>query len=86
MAQIAIEENLAGGEVTSQGQDFVTVNGALVIVSGDPVASHGAGDHASASMSKEEYFFTINDIPVIIHGDSATCGHTITATGFVDVG
>lgn len=89
MAQVAISGNVAGGAVTSSNQSFVTVGGVRVLVHGDPVASHGTGLHSAASMDKgpeDEFFFTIGGRAVIVSGDAATCGHTITGTGFVDVG
>lgn len=80
--------------VVSSKQDFVTVTESevkkLVLLVGDVAASHAAGSnvHGAAQMDeKENFFFTISGIPVIINGDPADClaTHTIIASGFVEV-
>lgn len=78
-------DSAGGGTITSAGQGFVKIGGELWIVVGDPVASHGTGGHASATMAAGSSFVSINGVPVCRLGDAATCGHTATGSGFVDV-
>ncbi len=78
-------DTAGGGVITAVGQAFVKIDGALWIVVGDPVASHGTGGHASATMAAGATFVSIDGVPVCRLGDAATCGHTATGSGFVDV-
>lgn len=78
--------NSAGGIITGGGQDYHTVNGALTAVKGDGVASHGKSPHNSPVMAEGHDWYTINDIPVVVAGHSATCGHTANGQDWYTVG
>lgn len=78
-------DSAGGGIITSSGQDFVTIDGALWIVVGDRVANHGTGPHAAATMAAGAAFVSIAGVSVCRLGDAATCGHTATGSGHVDV-
>ena len=75
------------------GEEFVTINGDVVLIQGDDVSTHtnNVPDppvvHENATMNTSQSFVTINNIPIVIDGDSATCSssHTINATGFVTI-
>lgn len=71
---------------------FVTVQGRMVVRNGDVAATHTDNIptvpvvHPGATMLTTTPWFTIAGVPVIVDGDNATCGHSIVATGFVQVG
>lgn len=64
---------------------FFTVDGKSVITNGATVDSHGVFLHASAMFTKTGFFFQVDGQSVIIDDETATCGHTINATGFLEV-
>lgn len=78
-------DTAGGGIITAVGQAFVTIDGALWTTVGDPVAAHGSGSHNAATMAAGATFVSIDGVPVCRLGDAATCGHTATGSGFVDV-
>lgn len=78
--------NSAGGIITGGGQDYHTVSGALTAVKGDGVASHGKSPHSSPVMAEGHDWYTINDIPVVVAGHSATCGHAANGQDWYTVG
>lgn len=73
----------AGGTILGGGQSFFRVNGHLVAVLGDAVASHGKSPHNSATMTQATGHLKINGLPVVVSGDSASCGHGATGSGFL---
>lgn len=77
----------AGGALISANQSFVTANGLRVIVMRDPVTPHGQPPHSPApTMAQGLPWFTINGIPVVVAGMSATCGHTATGQTWFTAG
>jgi len=72
----------AGGVQLGGGQDFVTVDGALIVVVGDPIAGHGLAPHDAPVMAEASSFVTINGTPACIQGNAATCGHVTTGSDF----
>ena len=76
----------SAGGVLINTQGTVFANGSEVIVDGDSVASHGSSPHNSASMGAGSNNVFIGGIPVCNAGDVATCGHTSTGSGDVNVG
>lgn len=73
----------AGGTQLAGGQGFVTVDGQLVVVLGDPVEPHGIPPHSpSPTMAQGSSFVSINGIPVCREGHLATCGHASTGAGW----
>jgi len=75
----------AGGTIIGGGQTAVRINGVYWAVVGDPIVPHGTGPHAGASMASGSSFVRINGVPACRQGDAATCGHTATGSGPVDV-
>ncbi|MEN5083736.1 PAAR domain-containing protein [Bosea sp. TWI1241] len=76
----------AGGTQLAGGQDFVTVDGNLVVVKGDPVEAHGPPPHSpEPTMVEGCAWFTINGTPVCREGHEASCGHATTGQGWVQV-
>ena len=77
----------AGGVQLGGGQDFITIQGALWVVRGDPNAPHGRSPHVPGpdNMVGASSFVSINGIPVCRAGDAAGCGHVTTGSGHVDV-
>jgi uncharacterized Zn-binding protein involved in type VI secretion len=73
---------------TGYGQSFFKVDGKDVVIAG----TNGARVpdhfllHTNVRFSKPDFFFKVNGASVIINGDAASCGHTITGTGFLNVG
>lgn len=70
----------AGGTQLAGGQDFVRVEGELVVLLGDPVQGHGTGTHAAPVMAEGSPFARINGIPVCRAGHLASCGHASTGS------
>ena len=85
LATVSGVDSAGGGIITSAVQAFVSIDGRRWIVVGDPVAAHGSGSHNSATMAAGAGFVSIDGVPVCRLGDAATCGHTATGSGFVDV-
>lgn len=88
MHGIAVKtDDEAGGDQLNTGQDFVTVesDGGMmeVVLLGDPVESHGPGEHGSPVMAEGSSFVTINDIPVCREGHLASCGHPTTGRDYI---
>lgn len=78
IARIGIDS--AGGVIVGALQDFVTVEGALWSVLGDPVTPHGVSLHAGPVMAEGSPFVRINGIPVCREGHLANCGHPATGS------
>ena len=76
-----ISQDSAGGTIVGALQDFVTVEGTLWSVLGDPVAGHGPVAHAGPNMAEGSSFIRINGIPVCREGHAASCGHPATGSG-----
>ena len=85
MKGICRDNDTAGGDLIPT-QDFVFVDGNLVIVDNDPVQGHGVGEHAGPTMIASTANVFINNIAVCNEGDSATCGHLATGSSNVFVG
>ncbi len=73
----------AGGIIQQGSNTFVSIEGALVVVVGSPVASHGDSPHRNATMIQGSDFVFIEGIPVCIQGSLASCGHMATGSDFV---
>lgn len=74
-------DTAGGGTIRASGNSTVYVNNKLVIVDGDPVDSHGSGEHAGATMVASSTSNTfINNIAVCFKGDLATCGDPATGS------
>lgn len=76
----------AGGAIIGRGASNVYVNGSLVAVKGDKVASHGKSPHKSPSMVGASSRVYANGIAVCRQGDSATCGHKASGSSDVSAG
>lgn len=72
----------AGGLVTSSPQTFVRVEGELAAVAGAAIAPHGGPPHAVATLPTGSSFLSINGIPVVLAGMTATCGHVPSGSSF----
>lgn len=83
MPKVAVNLDIAGG-ATHSTQTFATDTSKAIITEGDVVEAHPFL-HGTATFVKPDFFFKINGKSVIINGDAATCGHTIVASGFVNV-
>ena len=75
------QDNAVGVQLGG-GQDFVRVDGALVVLLGDPVAGHGLAPHAAPVMGAASNFVTINGVAACIQTNAASCGHTTTGSDF----
>lgn len=77
----------AGGTQLGGGQSWVRIDGDLVVVRGDQVASHAPCPtvpiHCSATMAGASSWVRIDGIPICRAGDAATCGHPSTGSGWV---
>lgn len=73
----------AGGTQLGGGNDFVTSDGALIVVIGDSITPHPpGGPHKNGPvMVGGSSFVTINGIPICRAGDPASCGHSSTGSG-----
>lgn len=76
----------AGGAQIAGGQDFVTVEGQLVVLLGDPVEPHGPPPHSPMPVMAEGCdWFTIDGVPVCREGHSASCGHPTTGRAWAQI-
>ena len=77
----------AGGTQLGGGQNFVRIDGALVVVVGDAVAGHApcpaVPSHCAPTMAGGSAFVRIGGAPVCRAGDAASCGHTSTGSDWV---
>ena len=85
MKGICRDNDTAGGDLIPT-QDFVFVDGNLVIVDNDPVQGHGVGEHSGPTMIASTANVFINNIRVCKAGDLATCGHPATGSSTVLIG
>ena len=91
MAGVArVTADAAGGTQLGGGQGWVTIDGQAVVVRGDAVASHAPCPvvpvHCAAVMTATAAdWITIDGTPVCVAGDAASCGHTTTGSGWVDM-
>lgn len=88
MPGIAVKtEDSAGGTQLGGGQGFVTVNGKIVIVKGDPVEPHPTGPPHDANpvMAEGCSWLTINGKEVCREGHKANCGHATTGRAWVQI-
>lgn len=75
----------AGGVQLGGGQSRFGINGHTVVVVGDPVQSHGNGEHGHAHMTTGSAWFTIDGKAVCRAGDLASCGHATTGQPWFDI-
>ena len=89
MAKIArVGSDTAGGTQLGGGQGWVSIDGDLVVVVGDAVASHPPcplpPSHCAATMATGSAWVTIDGIAICRAGDAATCAHPSTGNAWVD--
>jgi len=82
---VSRDNDSAGGDLIPT-QDKVYANGEKIIRDGDPVAGHGIAPHASPTMIAGSNNVYVLGKAVVNAGDSATCGHTSSGSGNVNVG
>ena len=77
----------AGGAQIAGGQNFVKIDGRLIVVKGDPVTPHPPKPPHSSSpkMVQGTSWFKINGIPVCRKGHKANCGHATTGRGWITI-
>jgi uncharacterized Zn-binding protein involved in type VI secretion len=75
-----IDQDTAGGTILGALQDFVTVEGTLWSVLGDPVQGHDDAPHDAPVMAQGSPFVRIQGIPACRAGHLATCGHPATGS------
>lgn len=75
-----VGQDAAGGAIIGGGQAFFRLEGSLVVVLGDAIASHGASPHTAPVMAQGSSFVRINGIPVCRAGHTATCGHAASGS------
>ena len=80
MPGIIRKDDTAGGAITNT-QTKVKANSKFVIVFGDPVASHGGGPHASATMNEKSSKVKAGGSFVCRVGDKATCNDPAVNVG-----
>ena len=83
-----VGSDTAGGTQLGGGQAWVRIDGDLVVVVGDGVASHApcprVPSHCAATMAQGSAWVKIDGIPICRAGDAATCGHPSTGSDWVD--
>jgi uncharacterized Zn-binding protein involved in type VI secretion len=77
----------AGGAQLAGQQNFVTAEGELVVLRGDPVTPHAPliPPHTAPVMAEGCDWLTINGIPVCREGHLANCGHASTGRGWLQI-
>ena len=85
VARVGIDT--AGGTELGGGQYFVRINGALITLLGDAVASHPPCPivpiHCGPVMAASSSLTRINGIYICRQGDVASCGHPSTGVSWV---
>jgi len=81
-----VGKDTAGGKQLGGGQSKLTVGGALVVVLGDPIESHGKSPHNGATMVQASSKFTVQGKPVCLAGHAASCGHATSGQANFTVG
>ena len=79
----------AGGLITGPGCSSVRVNGKTISVKGDSVTPHNPKDtphKASPVMAGSSSTVFAGGRPVVRAGDSASCGHSASGSGNVNIG
>jgi len=81
------DEDVAGGIQIAGNQNFVKIDGKLVVVKGDPVTPHPSFlPHSGAPyMAEGTSWFRINGIPVCREGHKANCGHPTTGRTWIRI-
>lgn len=74
-----VDVHQAGGTIVGRRQTRSRIDGSLVSVVGDDVASHAPCPvipvHCAATMAVGSARTRIDGIPIVRSGDTATCGH-----------
>lgn len=78
MPAIARDGDPCGGLIIATAV-ATKVNSKRIARLGDAITSHGVGPHAAATLVTASSTFFAEGIRVCRVGDSASCGHTITA-------
>lgn len=77
----------AGGTHLGGGQDWVKIDGDLVVLVGDGVAAHPPCPdipvHCAPTMAQGSAWVKIDNTPICRAGDAATCGHASTGSDWV---
>lgn len=76
-------DSSGGGLLLDAPQAFVTIDGKLWACVGSRVADHGTGAHDAATVATGSALVRINGVPVTMQAQRATCGHSLTGSGFV---
>lgn len=67
-----------GPTVASSGQGFIFIKGIPVNVEGGTVGAHGSPHPHDVTLTNNmQSYVTINNLPIFLIGDSATCGATL---------
>lgn len=80
----------SGGGLIITGDTSVMVNNRPVATRGRPVSPHlpcgvpGGAPHCSATTTNTNFSVLVNGIPIVLTGDTDTCGHT-RSIGSTDV-
>lgn len=85
-AAATIGKSTAGGPIIGPGAPTVLVNGTPVSVLGDAVTPHGDGPHASPKIVSSSTTVLAQGKGIVRSGDSASCGHSVSAGSNVIVG
>ena len=85
MPGVSRDNDSAGGDLIPT-QSTVYANAKAIIVDNDPVAGHGPAPHASPTMIAGSNKVYIGNKSVVNAGDNATCGHSSSGSGDVNVG
>ena len=85
-AAATIGKSTAGGPIIGPGAPTVLVNGTPVSVLGDAVTPHGDSVHASAKIVSSSFTVLAQGKGIVRSGDSASCGHFVSAGSNVIVG
>lgn len=83
IAAVVGDTTTHGGSITSAGQTILRANGRFVAVTGalnsepppSPTYPHGSSSMTGSAILR------VNGLPVVLSGDSAACGATVSATG-----
>lgn len=85
-AAATIGKSTAGGPIIGPGAPTVLVNSIPVSLKGDAVTPHGDPPHSSAKIITSSKTVFAQGKGIVRSGDSASCGHSVSAGSNVIVG
>ncbi len=75
--------DFAGGAIAT-GSSSVLIDGLPVAIMGSRIQDHGRDEHGSATMIECLQSVVVENIPICITGNKASCGHPLISNSSVE--